>query len=129
MVRAHTLVGTAMFELLWQVLEEWLLRESAELDTIVKLDMVIDNFMEALVSADRDKAIEICASGDDSECITNVKQVIDQFKLLQCNTPTAKFWLMYIDMVNILKRFIYAERAGVWRQHLVEAEKCYHIML
>ena len=34
---------------------------------------------------------------------------------------TAKFWGMYIDMVLIVKRYVIAERAGLWEQHLVEA--------
>ena len=31
---------------------------------------------------------------------------------------TAKFWLMYMEMVAILKQFIKAERTGNWFLHL-----------
>lgn len=34
----------------------------------------------------------------------------------------AQSWEMYIDMVLILKRYIHAERAGLWRQHLLEIQ-------
>ena len=30
---------------------------------------------------------------------------------------------MNIDTVRILKRFIHAERAGLWEEHLAEVEK------
>ena len=30
-----------------------------------------------------------------------------------------------MDTVMILKRFIHAERAGLWEKHLAEVEKCY----
>ena len=30
---------------------------------------------------------------------------------------------MYMDMVMILKRFIHAEREGLWEEHLAEVEK------
>jgi len=31
---------------------------------------------------------------------------------------------MYMDMVMILKRYIHAEHAGLWEEHLTEVEKC-----
>ena len=40
-----------------------------------------------------------------------------------CTSPTTKLWLMYMDMVMILRRFIHAERAGLWEEHLAEVEK------
>ena len=43
--------------------------------------------------------------------------------LTECDTPTAKLWLMYIVMVNILERYIHAEKAGIWKEHLGEAEE------
>ena len=40
-----------------------------------------------------------------------------------CTSPTTKLWLMYMDMLMTLKRFVHAERAGLWDQHLAEVEK------
>ena len=34
----------------------------------------------------------------------------------------AQLWGMYIEMVLILKRYVNAERAGLWNQHLLEAK-------
>ena len=37
-------------------------------------------------------------------------------------SPTTKLWLMYMDMVMILKRYIHAERAGLWEEYLAELD-------
>ena len=37
-------------------------------------------------------------------------------------SPTTKLWLMYMDMVMILKRYTHAELAGLWEEHLAELE-------
>ena len=39
-----------------------------------------------------------------------------------CTSPTTKLWLMYMDMVMILKRCIHTERAGLWEEYLAELE-------
>ena len=39
-----------------------------------------------------------------------------------CTSPTTKLWLMYMDMVMILKRYIHAERAVLWEEYLAEFE-------
>ena len=39
-----------------------------------------------------------------------------------CTSPTTKLWLMYMDMVMILKRCIHTERAGLWEEYLPELE-------
>ena len=39
-----------------------------------------------------------------------------------CKSQTAQLWLMYMDVVMILKRCIHAERAGLWEEYLAELE-------
>ena len=46
--------------------------------------------------------------------------VWDQF--ISTLGATAKYWLIYIDMVMILKRYIRSERAGLWLSHLDEVQ-------
>ena len=41
---------------------------------------------------------------------------------MTCTSPTTKLWLMYMDMVMILKRFIHAERACLWEEYLAELD-------
>ena len=39
-----------------------------------------------------------------------------------CTSTTTQLWLMYMDMVIIVKRYTHAERAGLWEEHLAELE-------
>ena len=39
-----------------------------------------------------------------------------------CTSPITQLWLMYMDMMMILKRYIHAERARLWEEHLAELE-------
>ena len=41
---------------------------------------------------------------------------------MTCTSPTTKLWLTYMDMVMILKRYIHAERAGLWEEYLAELD-------
>ena len=49
--------------------------------------------------------------------------------MAECNktrtSPNTKLWLMYMDMVMILTRYIHAERAGLWEEYLAELGKLY----
>ena len=62
MVRAHTLVATAMFELLWEAPENCIVEESADLETIGQFDMIIEELLEILVSGDKERGTQVCES-------------------------------------------------------------------
>ena len=51
---------------------------------------------------------------------------VTQLTMAECNktrtSPTTKLLLMYMDMVMILKRYIHAERAGLWEEYLAELD-------
>ena len=51
---------------------------------------------------------------------------VTSLTMAECNktrtSPTTKLWLMYMDMVMILKRYIHAERAGLWDEYLAELD-------
>jgi len=46
------------------------------------------------------------------------KKFDDKMKLLQLNGPTAQLWILYINLIQIVKNFIQAERTGNWKLHL-----------
>ena len=52
----------------------------------------------------------------------NVMKVFNRF-LQQCTSPTSKLWLMYLEMMDIVRRYIYAERSGDWALHLATVEE------
>ena len=49
-------------------------------------------------------------------------KVFDRF-LQQCSSPTSKLWLMYLEMMDIVRRYIYTERSGDWALHLATVEE------
>ena len=72
----HTLVGTAMFELLWEALENCIVEESADLETIGQLDMIIEELLEILVSGDKERGAQVCKSNEGSDCIRKIIQIL-----------------------------------------------------
>ena len=38
--------------------------------------------------------------------------------LKNCKSPTTKLWLMYLDMVAVLRKYIHAERTANWDLHI-----------
>ena len=42
---------------------------------------------------------------------------------------TGALWLQYMEMVNILRTFIKAERTANWELHLQAVSECYHTLL
>ena len=115
MVRCHTLVSEAMVGLAWDAFEERTLVEGRH-----DLDFgdSLDNLHESLLHKDPASALNSCTAVKASlEEIGSIwKEFIDSLGI------TAKYWLMYVDMVSILKRFIKAERAGKWIEHLTEIQ-------
>ena len=115
MVRCHTLVSEAMVGLAWDAFEEWTLAEGRH-----DLDFgdSLDNLYESLLHKDPASALNSCTAVKATleEIISIWKEFIDSLGV------TAKYWLMYVDMVSILKQFIKAERAGKWMEHLAEIQ-------
>ena len=57
---------------------------------------------------------EVCSA--DVLCI--IKHMIERQKDALKQSRTACLWLQYMDMMDILRRFIKAERTGNWDLHL-----------
>ena len=116
MIRCHSLMCEAMINLMWNAFEDWLEKESDGQNKIIELQLNINNIQEAVLN-------------DDSLAIKSNADLV--FQSLSCLTPiwnefydnlgvTGKFWVMYIEMILIAKRYVYAERAGLWQNHLKE---------
>ena len=71
--------------------------------------VLYENLMEETISVD-----EVCST-DVIQRITNIlKEKIDSLK----SSRTAALWLQYMNMVDILRQYIRAERTGNWALHL-----------
>ena len=70
--------------------------------------------------------IEDKATIDDvlnDEHLTEISQFIRNEIDSLSKYPTAKLWIQYMDMINIMKMFIKAERMGDWQLYLYSLEK------
>ena len=115
MVRCDILVSEGMVSLAWDAFEEWTLAEG-------RLDLdfgdSLDKLYESLLHKDPASALNSCTAlkATLEEIISIWKEFIDSLGV------TAKYWLIYVDMVSILKRFIKADRAGHLLEHLAEIQ-------
>ena len=117
MVRSHSLIAEAMVGLLWKAFEDWLNLETEEelLSSINNhLHLLSDTLHIKDSAASRQHLVEVKAA------LSALLPVWDQF--IGTLGATAKYWLLYIDMVMILKRYIRSERAGLWLSHLDEVQ-------
>ena len=53
-----------------------------------------------------------------SDVLLEIRQAIENSKKILSTKPTAKLWLQYLEMIQILQQFIKAERTGNWQLHL-----------
>ena len=68
-----------------------------------------------------DALTEGTRSADDTSTepiLDKITKVLETQKKSMSNDRTAKLWLQYMDMVEILRKFIKAERMGNWSLHL-----------
>lgn len=117
-VRAHKLIMEALMRLQWQTFCMWLKREKEKhrLETvnIVKITSDLARFQAATSHNERVKAYaEWCSSLD------SLQTLFCQFKNEAClQSQLFQYWNSYINMVQILLRFIRSEREGDWNLHL-----------
>ena len=59
-------------------------------------------------------------SQDDMEmrCLDKIQEKLEAQKIQMATKRTSKLWLQYMEMVDILRLFIKAERTGDWMLHL-----------
>jgi len=120
MLRAHSMVHAAMFALHWEAFERWLVNDGKDLEFMSTLACNLQLLLDAVSESDAEKAQSACADATDQ--LKEVSHLMAEFDDT-CTSPTTKLWLMYMDMLMILKRFVHAERAGLWDQHLAEVKK------
>ena len=118
MLRCHSLVSEAMIRLKLRAFEKWLLVEGSE-ECLSELAETLDKIYSKLDQAN------IVISSSDVHSIRNsfslLRDKLDEFE--ESLAPTARFWSMYIEMTQILRRYIQAERSGNWENHLKEVQK------
>jgi len=56
--------------------------------------------------------------------ITSIQEKLENYKENLNENETAKLWLMYIEMVNIVCKITKAQRTGNWSLHLEAISEC-----
>jgi len=124
MLRAHSLVLAALFQLHWNEFEHWLIQESdqctSDLEFIAVIRARAADIATALCAPDRDAAQR--KSREMLELEDRINKLLTNYHDKACSSATSKLWLMYMDMVQILKRYIHAECSVIWEAHLTETE-------
>ena len=62
---------------------------------------------------------------ENSEAVKLLHERLETEKEKLCNYRVAKLWFQYMEMVDLLRRFIKTERLGDWALHL----QCFYDML
>ncbi|KAG1680227.1 putative RNA polymerase II subunit B1 CTD phosphatase rpap2 [Nymphon striatum] len=79
----------------------------------------IDKYINVRTAFDRKEKGESAALMEEvMKCLESLESLWGDFE--SGLGVTARLWSMYIDMMLILRRYIHAERAGLWQQHLQE---------
>jgi hypothetical protein len=121
MLRARSLVNSAMFKIHWEAFEDWLVDEGVYLEFLSVLSDNVQDITTALTEQNAEDGIEACIAA--KEPLGSASALLSVFDEQKRNSPTHHLWLMHMDMMNILRRYIQAESAGLWVQHIPEVEK------
>ena len=107
MLRCHSSVSEAMIRLKWHAFEKWLLVKGDE-ECLAELAGTLDKIFSKLEESN----IVIFSSDVQSirDSLVLLRDKLDDFE--ESLAPTARFWSMYIDKTQILRRYIQAERSG-----------------
>ena len=110
MIRTHSLICEAVTGLLWEQFEQCLQDESQ----LYGLNDNLGRLLHAISTKDSSTCRDTC------EILTyDLTLVLPSWnEYTESLGVTAQYWIMYIEMVQILKRYIPAERTGLWNKHL-----------
>ena len=114
-MRAHKLTYEAVWRIYQKLFLDWLHKKEVDTETIDQsLSVLATGFQE------QKEARELSQMFDDVADALKQKQIlslIEDFDKENQN-PTFVYWRQYMRLVQVLLRFIRAEREGNWRLHL-----------
>ena len=111
-VKAHQIVAEAFERLRWQEFEEWTRSSELELKES-DLDILYNMFTKLRHS----QSMSIVTELIEHRSFTDLNTAYSDF-CKQDRGPMSVFWTSYLDMVDLLRRFIRASRQAEWHLHL-----------
>ena len=115
MLNCHFLMSEAIVRLKWEAFESWLIEEGLT-ECFSELAESINALLDHLDNQTRDTfTIDAVKTS-----LRNIREQLHEFE--NSLGPTAQYWSMYVEMVQILRCYIHAERSGCWQAHLTEVE-------
>ena len=114
MLRCYSLLSEAFFGLLWKEFEQWLVNETL----LTNLNDLILSLSDSLKNKDSYLTKQKCQD------IKNELKGLDPLWLefVESLGITGKYYIMFIEMAQIMKRYVKSERIGNWDGHLLETE-------
>ena len=108
-------MSEAMVRLEWETFESWLIEEGLT-ECFSELAESINGLLDHLDDQTRDSfTIDAVKTS-----FRNIREQLHEFE--NSLGPTAQYWSMYVEMVQILRRYIHAERSGCWQAQLTKVE-------
>ena len=91
--------------------------ERMQIDVLAETEQIPEDLNSAIQLYDKVMAHEVSVDTVCSEIILETVQQRLQDQRLT-NNPTARLWIQYMRMVDLLRQFLKAERTGNWHLHL-----------
>ena len=117
MIRYHSLVSEAMMGLLWSSFEAFS-GEEGRTESMESLRNHVAQFAKGLEDSDSDQCQQY--KDQTKSDLASLQQLWQEFAAAA--GVMAQYWMMYIDMCQIAKRYFEVKRSGNWTKHLTEVQ-------
>ena len=122
-IRGHLLLDSVLHTRLLCYVFETKLSLSSD-NVPVELDAIADLYDDLVSSKTTMQEVEASVG------LQALQIKLDMFtETLQSKYLTAKLWLEYMEMVNIMRAFIRSERTGYWSLHLRTLQDMLHVVI
>ena len=106
----HTVFARAMFGLLGESFESSTIEEGSGTDEFSNVSTYLGDLCSAINENRYEDARTLYRENE--AMVDRMRRRSDQFMKMNLDSSTNKLWMMYLDMIGILKRFIAVERCG-----------------
>ena len=114
-IYVHTRMHEAMIAMCWYAFEDLCIKKGCDLSVFTSLCDCLSN-LERAVKLDKGECLSNV--NEIRKCSAQMKSLIDEFEQSRSKYKTDTFWLNYVELIQTVLLYIYAEREGIWNEHL-----------